>query len=176
LIITHFHPDHLGGISSMDGVVAFPNAVHHIHSVELNFLKNTSGTPLDDFINAANGRLQPIEAASQLQTFEADAELLPGVFAVHTPGHTPGHIALRLSSGDAQAMATLDVANHVVLALSRPDWYFGFDADPAAAVETRKSVFGMLADEKIQVVGYHFPFPGVGMIARDGEGFRYFGA
>lgn len=176
VVLTHFHPDHIGGASSNAGALTFPNAMYHMGDVEHNFLMNTSGTPIDDLINGAKARIQPAMDAGKFATFAAESEILPGVFAVSTPGHTPGHTSLRISSGSEQVMATVDVANHALLALAYPDWYFGFDADPATAVETRKSVFGMLADDKIRVLGYHFPFPGIGYVARDGEGFRYIGA
>jgi glyoxylase-like metal-dependent hydrolase (beta-lactamase superfamily II) len=176
VVLTHFHPDHIGGASSNDGMLTFPNAIYHMGDIEYDFLINTSGTPVDDLINAAKARIQPAVDIDQFNVFAVESEILPGVYAAHTPGHTPGHVSLRISSGSEQVFATLDVANHALIALANPDWHFAFDAMPDVAVETRKSVFGMLADEKTKVLGYHFPFPGVGYIDRDGEGFRYIGA
>ncbi|MDZ4769767.1 MAG: MBL fold metallo-hydrolase [Chloroflexota bacterium] len=171
--MSHFHADHVGGIFTLAGEVIFPNAMLHFPEVEWDYVQNTTGTPMDDQIGLALAKSAPYVAADQFATYAMDAEVLPGIFAMHTPGHTPGHIAMRLSSGDAQLVLTSDTATHPILALNDPDWAFAFDADPALASETRRTLFGMLADEQLPFLSYHFPFPGVGYVARQGDGFEY---
>lgn len=173
VILSHFHADHIGGLVNLaDGSLVFPNAAVHIPAIELDLVNNApSGTPLDDQFNLAKGNLAA--AGDRMATYDADAEIIAGVTSIAAPGHTPGHYAFRLSSGDAQLVATSDTANHPILALANPSWYFGFDYAPDQAVETRTSVFGMLADDQSQIFAYHFPFPGIGYIARAGEGFSY---
>ncbi len=172
LVISHFHPDHVGGISNNAGELTFPNATVHMPDVEFNFINNAPA-PIADLAGAALGRLAPAIAVDQFATYAVDAEVLPGVTAMHAPGHTPGQVAFMISSGSEQLLATSDVANHPLLALANPGWYFGFDADPDTAVTTRRAVFGMAADDGVRVFAYHFPFPGIGFITRQGDGFAY---
>jgi glyoxylase-like metal-dependent hydrolase (beta-lactamase superfamily II) len=173
IVMSHFHPDHINGLVT-DGELVFPNAEVHFPTAEYEFLQNApTGTPFDALIQTANDYLGLAEAADQLTFFESDAEVLPGVQSIATLGHTPGHHSFLLSSGDAQLMATVDVANNAHISLAHPEWFFGFDAIPEQASETRKAVFGRAADEKLQILAYHFPFPGIGFIDRDGEGFKF---
>jgi glyoxylase-like metal-dependent hydrolase (beta-lactamase superfamily II) len=172
LVISHFHPDHVGGISNNAGEAIFPNAVVHMTDVEYNFISDPPA-PIADLAGAAMGRIAPAMAADRFATYTVDAEVLPGVTAMHAPGHTPGQVAFRISSGDQQLIASSDVANHPLLALANPNWHFGFDADPETAVTTRRALFGMLADDGLPVFAYHFPFPGIGYITRQGDGFAY---
>ena len=78
-----------------------------------------------------------------------------------------------VESDGQRLMITADTANHYVWSLQRPDWEVRFDADKAAAAATRKQVFGMIAADRIPFIGYHMPFPGVGFVEAQGDGFRY---
>ncbi|MBL8166433.1 MAG: MBL fold metallo-hydrolase [Anaerolineae bacterium] len=176
VVISHFHPDHLGGLTDTSGAAVFPNAVHHISDAEYEFLTSTSGGSMRDVINIGLKALQPAVDDGRLMTFASDAEILPGLTAFPAPGHTPGHVAFSLASREEQLFAVSDVASHALLMLARPDWHVSFDVDLEQGVTTRQQILGMLADEKRRVFGYHFPFPGIGYIDRDGEGFRYLAA
>jgi len=92
---------------------------------------------------------------------------------VPTPGHTLGHVSYHVESQGQRLLALGDVANHAVIALARPDWPFGFDADPALASATRRRTLDMAATDKVQVLGYHFPFPGLGHVEARGQGFGF---
>ncbi len=70
-------------------------------------------------------------------------------------------------------MITGDAANHPVFSLARPDWVVRFDVDKAMAAQTRRTLFGRLADERIPFSGYHMPGAALGYVAREGDGFRY---
>jgi glyoxylase-like metal-dependent hydrolase (beta-lactamase superfamily II) len=170
VVLSHFHQDHVNGVS--DGSAAtFPNATYYFPQVEWDFLQNA---PSDlEQANSAKALLQPISDGDQLQFYAADAEVVPGIQAIAAPGHTPGHSALLIASGGSQLLNIVDTAIQSVASVQRPDWYVAFDADGALASETRIALLGRAADEGLQILGYHFPFPGVGYIARDGESFQY---
>jgi glyoxylase-like metal-dependent hydrolase (beta-lactamase superfamily II) len=97
-------------------------------------------------------------------------EFLPGVQAWLTPGHTPGHLAFLFGGGWC---LTGDVAFHDPLSYVFPEARSVFDSDRGLAVQTRMRVLGRLADERLQVIGYHHPWPGLGRVERHGETFRF---
>jgi glyoxylase-like metal-dependent hydrolase (beta-lactamase superfamily II) len=99
--------------------------------------------------------------------------LCSGITAMAAFGHTPGHMIYSLESGGRKLMLTADTANHFVLSLERPDWEVRFDMDKSGAAATRKTVFDMIAADRLAFVGYHMPFPSVGYIEKAGEGYRY---
>jgi glyoxylase-like metal-dependent hydrolase (beta-lactamase superfamily II) len=176
VIISHYHPDHVLGAGDMSSM-AYPSAMYHISQPEWDFLQqDASGTPFAEIVGLANGLLAPGLAADQLAFYDDGAELLTGIQAVAAPGHSPGHMAFQLSSGNQTMLVPVDAAINAVASLQNPGWYFGFDADPALAVETRTALFGRAADESLLTFGYHFPFPGIGYIERAGEGFRFIAA
>jgi glyoxylase-like metal-dependent hydrolase (beta-lactamase superfamily II) len=170
VIVSHFHPDHINGVG--DGTsAAFPNATYYFPQPEWDFLQNAPS----DLQPAASAisLLQPISDNDQLQFYAPDAEIVPGIQAVAAPGHTPGHMALLVASGSSQLLNLVDSAVQSVVSLQRPDWFAAFDADGPTASETRLALLGRAVDEGLQVLGYHFPFPGVGYVAREGDGFRF---
>lgn len=174
VIITHFHPDHIAGLG--DGTaLTFPNAMVHMSQGEYDFLQSgpTGNEQLDGLIGLANGLLAPAVAADQLSFYDGETELIPGIMALPTPGHTPGHYAVMLNSGGKSLLNTIDTGVHWLLSLQHPEYYMSFDAIPDLAVETRIALFGRAADEQIPVLSYHFPFPGIGYIERENDAFNY---
>lgn len=169
VVISHFHGDHVNGISAEDGTLYFPNAAHYISQAEWDFLQ--SGPT--DTVAGALAKLQPVVDADQLQYYNNEDEVVPGIQALATPGHTPGHHSFLIASGESQLLHLVDAATQNLISVQNPTWYFNFDADPEQAVETRIGLFNRAADEQIPVFGYHFAFPGIGYIAREGESFRY---
>ncbi len=170
VILSHFHPDHINGVG--DGsTAAFPNATYYFPQVEWDFLQEVQSNV--EMAATALGLLQPMSDNDQLALYAAEAEIVPGIQAVAAPGHTPGHSALLIASGGNQLLNMVDAVLHPVVTFQRPDWYPGFDADGALGVETRIALLGRAADEQLQVMGYHFPFPGTGYVVRDGDVFRF---
>jgi len=155
---THAHPDHVGGTIDADGNPIFSNAHYFMAETEWNHWLSLEG-PTPEFI--AN-HILPLE--DQMTLFQGDEEILPGIYAISTPGHTPGHMAYSISSNDEKLVVTGDTSNHYVMSLKNPDWHFGFDSDPEQATKTRIALFNHLAEENIKVLAYHFPFPGVGHV------------
>jgi glyoxylase-like metal-dependent hydrolase (beta-lactamase superfamily II) len=101
------------------------------------------------------------------------AAILPGIGAVATYGHTPGHMSFHVADAGQSLYICGDAANRPELFLAHPDWHFVFDVDGPAASASRRRLFGRAADERALVVASHFPFPSFGHVARAGEGFRY---
>ena len=170
VIISHFHGDHVGGLAR-DGSAVFSNASVHISQAEWDFIQGAIG---NQGAQGAAAALQPAADSGMLEFFGDEDELVSGIQAVAAPGHTPGHHVFVLNSNGQQLMCTMDTANNFLVALAHPEWGFGFDGDKAEATDTRRAVFGRAADESMQVFAYHFPFPGVGYIGREGDGFRYY--
>ena len=168
VVISHFHGDHIGGVST-DGAPTFPNASVHLPAAELAFLDGFEGE--NDSVSGALTALAPVR--SRLQTYGDGDELAPGLTAVAAPGHTPGHSAFLLASGDARLMIASDTAAHPVAFFRHPEWLFGFDMDGDQTIATRRALLGRAADEGIALFASHMPFPGVGRVSRDGGGFRF---
>jgi glyoxylase-like metal-dependent hydrolase (beta-lactamase superfamily II) len=173
VIISHFHIDHISSVSS-EGALVFPNASVHISQTEWDFLQNPPDVEgLAEQVANATGQLHPAVDADQLFFYNDGDELLPGVQAIAAPGHSIGHFNLLLSSGGQQLLNMFDTANHHLISLANPDWHFVFDAVPDQAAQTRRAILQRAVDEKLFVFGYHWPFPGVGVVDTDGEGFRF---
>jgi glyoxylase-like metal-dependent hydrolase (beta-lactamase superfamily II) len=171
VIFSHFHGDHVGG-ASFGGALTYPNATYYFPEAEWDFIQGASD---NQGAQNAVSKLQPAEDAGQLELFTA-SNVISGVQAIFAPGHTPGHHIFDINSGDASLTFMADTANNYVTALSHPEWSFSFDSNPEQATETRREQYGRVADEQRRIVAYHFPFPGLGYIDRDGEGFNYFPA
>lgn len=172
---THAHPDHAWGIVDAQGASLFPNARYAMSSTDFDTWTNEAmlaqPEPIRSFV--AGNRAILLPRRDRFAMLAVNAEVAPGIRAVPTPGHTPGHIAFHLESEGQRLLVLGDVANHYVLALTRPDWPFAFDADPAQATTTRRRTLDMAATERLQVLGYHFPWPGLGHVEAAGQGFAF---
>ena len=109
---------------------------------------------------------------NKMTPYEAGKELVPGLTTVATPGHTPGHMSLILSSGNAKLFIQADVTNVPYLFARNPGWHVMFDMDGAAAEATRRKVYDMLVAEKMLMQGFHYPFPSLAHIEKSGSGYR----
>ena len=161
VVLTHFHPDHIGGMTLEDGSAAFPNARYVAPSKEY-----------DHWVGGGHElsvkKVKPF--AEQTTMIDDGATVVSGIDAVAANGHTPGHTVFHVESEGQRVLITADTANHFVVSLERPDWHVKFDMDKEAAVESRKKVFGMLAADGIPFIGYHMPFPSLGYVKENGSG------
>lgn len=173
VILSHGHPDHIGGCS-INGAPCFKNATYHIAPEELEFWTQKPGEE-ENFMNLmlgiGNAKLNPVR--DLVSPYKDGEEILPGITAVAAPGHTLGHHAFHLKSGNAQLLHIMDSAVHYLIGTEQPDWALGVEIDQSAAAASRRKLFGMAAESKIPLAGYHFPFPGIGHIIEMGDAWRF---
>ena len=174
VILTHAHPDHGWGVSE-EGRANFPNAQVFIAQADWDFwtdeAKLSAGSPIRDFIAGTRARLLPVR--DRLSFVTDGREVVRGVIAVSAPGHTVGHTAYVITSGNQSIMFTGDLAHHHVLMLQRPRLEFAFDTDAKQAVQTRLRLLDMIATKRLPFLSYHFPFPGIGHVSKAGEGYAW---
>lgn len=170
--LTHLHGDHIGGLLE-EGAPAFPNARYVAGEIEYAFWtdKARDGTPAEGGQKAVLANIVPF---AEKMTFLKDGDqIVSGMTAMLAPGHTPGHLVFHLESDGKQLVMTGDTANHYILSVGRPDWEVRFDADKTQAAKTRRRIFDMIAADRIPFLGFHMPFPAVGFVEKQPEGFRY---
>ena len=176
VVITHAHPDHIWGIRDDFDEALFPDAAYFIGGTERDFwmqdgLVNTVAPEMQQFVVGAQNSINVDGADWTL--LAQDQEVAPGVRVIDTPGHTPGHMSVVVESGGQQLIALGDAMSHAYTNFARPDWYNGFDMDGAQTVATRRRLLDMAVADRMAVLGYHFPFPGVGQVMADGDGYRF---
>jgi glyoxylase-like metal-dependent hydrolase (beta-lactamase superfamily II) len=174
VVISHAHPDHVGGIATEGDTLAFPNARYVMFRQEWDFWMvnpDLAGLPLDDTIkqsmlSSARTNLSRIEA--QIDLLRERTEILPGITAVPAFGHTPGHMALEISSADAELLFVADALLHP-LNFEFPEARAVFDHQPETMVATRLRLLQQAAGRQCLISTTHLPFPGVGHVVPQGN-------
>jgi glyoxylase-like metal-dependent hydrolase (beta-lactamase superfamily II) len=173
VVLSHLHVDHIAGLRNKAGQAVYPNAEVMIQEKEWAFWSDpanaTDGTK-DNFA-AVVEKLGPV--AKDINRFAWGKEILPGITAVQADGHTPGHTAFVIASGNDRMMYVADITNHPGVFARRPEWQAVFDMDPQLAIATRKRMLDMAAAEKLQLSFYHAPFPATGFAVRSGQGYDF---
>lgn len=175
VVISHFHPDHINGLRTADGALAFPNAEIKVPEREWAFFMNDEN--MNKAPDAAKGMYQNArrvfkDLADKVTKYDYDKEVAPGITAIETNGHTPGHASFVVNSGSTKMLIQSDITNHPGLFAANPGWHLVFDMDPVKAEATRRKFFDMAAAEKLRVAGYHYPFPAVGNVEKTATGYR----
>jgi glyoxylase-like metal-dependent hydrolase (beta-lactamase superfamily II) len=178
VVISHCHGDHVNGLLTADGKPAFPNAEIKVPSAEWKFWMDDG-----EMSRASPGRMTDLfknnrrvfdALGRKVTPYDWDAEVVPGVTAVGTPGHSIGHTSFIVQSGSQRVFLLCDVCiNNPPLFVVHPGWHTINDQDPVQGEATRRRVLTMLAAEELKVQAFHFPWPGVGYIERNGDGFRF---
>jgi glyoxylase-like metal-dependent hydrolase (beta-lactamase superfamily II) len=177
VVLTHMHMDHIGGLVA-EGVKEQLRSDLRVHvaAAEVEFWKSPDfsrtnmpdGFP--DALRATANRFME-EYGSQLQTFDVEYEVAPGVIVRRTGGHTPGHSVVRLASGGERLTFAVDAI--FTVGVDHPDWHNGFEHDPEEAARVRIDLLRELAANREALVATHLPFPSIYHVAVDGDAFRW---
>src|ERR1700722_10859696 len=177
VLLSHLHPDHTNGIRALDGSLAFPNAAIMVPSADWAFWmsdENASKAQSNEMMKNYFANVEKTFAGleSKVTKYEWGKEVAPGITSISTPGHTPGHTSFWITSGNSKILIQSDVTNIPEFFLRNPDWHVVYDTDPDLAQTTRHKFYDMAAAEKATVVGFHFSFPSIGHVEKDGTKYR----
>jgi glyoxylase-like metal-dependent hydrolase (beta-lactamase superfamily II) len=175
VVFTHGHPDHLWGI--IDGLdeLAFPNASYVVAAAEWDFWTGddaTRGLPEDRIVFVQAARRNYGRIKDRVAMVKPGDDIVSGLRVVGTPGHTQGHVSLEIGGGDG-VLITGDALTHAVISFQYPRWRSAADHEAERAAATRVSLLDRLAADRLQIVGFHLPYPGIGRVERKDKGYRF---
>lgn len=177
VLMSHLHPDHTNGIRAADGSMAFPNAEIMVPAKDWAFWmseENAAKAQSNEMMKGYFANVRKVYAGieNRVTRYEWGQEVAPGITAIDTHGHTPGHTSFAVQSGSSKLLIQSDVTNIPELFLRNPDWHVAFDVDPQEAAKTRHRFYDMAAAEKALIAGFHFSFPSLGYVEKDGGKYR----
>lgn len=172
VVVSHTHPDHVGNLRAPDGGRAFRRAIVFAPRADWDFFirndPDLSYMPVPEdfrrnFAAAIKRSVEPV--TNGIELYEPGAEIVPGLVTLPAFGHTPGMANFLVQSGNDQLLLTADLAYHPIVNIDRP-WLPGPDRDKDAALASRRRIFDMAAADRLLVLGFHYPFPGLGRMLR----------
>lgn len=173
ILLTHMHPDHIGGITNDKGEALFPNAIVWAHKDDADFWLNNdlAATLAEDqrpFFTIAQDAAAPYIASDRFKTFAPGDDLIPGLVSiVEAPGHTPGHTAFMVSSAGEKMLFWGDISHLPSIQLPHPGATIELDVYPDMAIASRERVLAASAEEGYAIGAAHLPFPGIGRVRKD---------
>ncbi len=176
VVFTHAHPDHLWGILDDFDEPFFYEAQHMIGKAEWEYWTDpkTVDTIQPERTTMAVGAQRRLMAMEDAMLFFDDGEeILPGVAAVSTPGHTPGHMSFEIRDGSESVMVIGDAIGNHHVAFARPDWHSGSDQDRDLGAATRVALMDRMAAEQMRLIGFHLPGGGMGRAEKAEDGYRF---
>lgn len=176
IVLTHMHPDHIGGIMDTSGKPVFPNATLHVHAADYAFFLDPqmkAAVPPDFavFFDCAVASTAAYKKKTELFNFGDD--LGHGLSVIDMAGHTPGHSGFRIASGADELLVLGDIVHATALQFARPDWGIAFDTDGALAAMTRIRALEAAASDQSLIAGMHIPFRGIGHVSKSGTGYQF---
>ena len=177
ILLSHLHGDHIHGLRRKDGSLVYPKATVYVPQPEIAFWMDDAR--MQAAPTAARGGFENVRRvfkdypAAQLKTFVLGTVLAPCLSTIAAFGHSPGHTAFRIQSGQERFTYIGDTAHYPTLFVQNPDWQVQFDMNPEQARTTRRTLLGQLADQGDWVGGYHFPLPAIGKVQRTAQGFAW---
>ncbi len=179
IVHSHFHADHISGLTTRENQVVFPNAEIAVPEPEWRFWTDEGQA------SRAPEAMRPAFAGvarrfgpygNRIRQFAPGTEVVAGIRSIAAHGHTPGHTVFEVTDGNQGLLVLGDTTNRPELFARNPGWHAIFDMDPQAAEANRRALLDRAATDRLAVTGYHFPFPIAGRIARDGQGYRFVAA
>jgi glyoxylase-like metal-dependent hydrolase (beta-lactamase superfamily II) len=175
VVFTHAHPDHVWGTLSPDGSLRFPNATYYVGAAEWDFwmdpdYRNNMPAVLHPFAEGAQRDLGAIR--DRVVMLKPGDDIVTGMRALDTAGHTPGHLSLEMAGGEGLIISA-DAATNEIASFRHPEARFGYDTIPELAIRNRARLIERAATDRIKLLGYHWTSPGVGFAERKGNGYRY---